>query len=100
MSMKERQAALNHRFKATRNEEADAGFRLRCECADLRCNATVELTEEERSHRRTHAAWFWVKPGHELASTDHVVEECASFTIVQLGATPFHRVSDRGEEDR
>jgi len=86
--MREREAALNHRVKAARNEEATAGASLRCECADLRCNATLELTTEERSRLRSRPSWFCVKPGHELAGVEHVVEGCHRFAFVQLETTP------------
>ena len=99
MSVRERQAALNHRLKAAQNEEASPGSSLRCECADLRCNATFELTEEERSLRRSHPGWFWVKPGHELATLERVVEECKRFSIVRIGTTPLYLASDGGAED-
>jgi hypothetical protein len=89
MTMKDRQAALNHRVKASGNDEASAESILRCECADLRCNATLELTKKERSRRREHPGWFWVKPGHELSSLERVVDGCTRFSIVMPEATPF-----------
>ena len=89
MTMKDRQVALNHRLKAAGNDEASAGLIRRCECADLRCNATLELTKEELSRRREHPGWFWVKPGHELSNLERVVEGSTRFSIVMLEATPF-----------
>jgi hypothetical protein len=89
MSLKERQAALNHRLKASQNKGASAGATLRCECSDLRCNATLELTREEMSRRRSCPGRFWIKPGHELANLERVVEGCDRFLVVQLEAAPF-----------
>ena len=63
----------------------------RCECADLRCNAKLELTEDERGRRSSRPSRFWVKPGHEL-DTDHVVETDTRFSVVQLEAVPFYAV--------
>jgi hypothetical protein len=92
MSMKERQAALNHRLKAVRNDEADEGSSFGCECADLRCNARLELTGEERSRSRVNSSQFWVKPGHEL-DNEQIVETQARFCVVKLEAQPFYVVS-------
>lgn len=92
MSMKERQAALNHRMKAVRNDDAAQGSKFACECADLRCNATLELTGDERTRRTSSPSRFWVKPGHEL-ETERVVERDARYSVVQVDATPFFVVS-------
>jgi hypothetical protein len=93
MTVKERQAGLNHRLKAVRNDEARQGQGFGCECADLRCNALLELTEKERGQRRSPSR-FWVKPGHELVS-ERVVETDARYSVVQLEATPLYVVSTR-----
>jgi hypothetical protein len=93
MTVKERQAGLNHRLKAARNDEAGRGPRFGCECADLRCNALLELTEEERGRRRNPGR-FWVKPGHELVS-ERVVEAGTRYSVVQLEETPLFVISTR-----
>ena len=88
MSARERSAAANHRLKATRNEQRENGAEFVCECADLRCNATIALTPSERAERRGRPTFrFWVKPGHALMTHDHVVEENDRYSIV---------VGDRG----
>jgi hypothetical protein len=92
MTVKERQAGLNHRLKAVRNDEDGEGSSFGCECADLRCNATLELTWEERSRGYSSSSRFWVKPGHELAS-ERVVETDARYSVVQLEATPLFVIS-------
>jgi hypothetical protein len=92
MSMKERQAALNHRLKAVRNDEADDGSSFGCECADLRCNARLELTGDERSRSTSNPSLFWVKPGHELEN-ERIVETGERYSVVKLEAQPFYVVS-------
>ena len=72
MSMKERQAALNHRLKA--------------------CNARLELTGDERSRSRSNPSLFWVKPGHELEN-ERIVETGERYSVVKLEAQPFYVVS-------
>ena len=89
MTMRDRQVALNHRLKAAGNDDASVGSILRCECADLRCNATLQLTKEEWGRRREHPGWFWVKPGHDLPSLERVVSGCTRFSVVMLEATPL-----------
>lgn len=91
MTIKEREAALNHRMKATKNDQAAAGSSFGCECADLRCNAKLELTADERVRRGSRPSRFWVKPGHEL-DTDHIVETDTRFSVVQLDGVPLYVV--------
>ena len=81
MSMKKLNASLNHRLKADGNSEAGPGSSFQCECADLRCNATLDLTREERSRSRSSSTRFWVRPGHEL-EREMVVETNARYCIV------------------
>jgi hypothetical protein len=88
MTMKERQAALNHRLKTARNDEAGEESSIGCECADLRCNARLDLTREERSRSRSSPRRFWVKPGHELEN-ERIVETDARYCVVQLEAMPY-----------
>jgi len=92
MGMKERQAALNHRLKSVRNDEAAEGSTLSCECADLRCNATLDLTVDERTRRASASSRFWLKPGHEL-ETERVIETGPRYAVVQVEAKPFYVAS-------
>ena len=78
-----------HRAKAARNREAARATPLICECADLRCNATLAATGADYAKRSSGAHGFWVRPGHEIASLERVVEQNADYAIVQkLPATP------------
>jgi hypothetical protein len=96
MAMREREAALSHQFKAGQNEQR-SGLALRCECADSRCSATLELTPVERARARRHVSptgysmktRFWVKPGHAL-SFERIVEEGDDYAIVEGEATPLY----------
>jgi hypothetical protein len=92
MTVKERQAALNHRLKAVRNDEAGEASSFGCECADLRCNARLQLTEEERRRSRSTPSRFWLKPGHAL-DHERIVEAHGRYCVVQLEALPFHVIS-------
>lgn len=92
MSVREREAAANHRRKAGRNEQREDGANFVCECADLRCNATITLTPSEQAERRGRPSRFWVKPGHALITFDHVVEENDRYSIVVGDRGPLYVV--------
>jgi hypothetical protein len=80
---KERNAALNHKLKAGRNEQRKERADLMCECTDLRCNATLRLTPVERAGRRARPTRFWVKPGHVLITFERIIEENDRYAIVE-----------------
>jgi len=90
MDRMERQAASNHRLKAARNEHRN-GLALLCECADARCNATLELTPIEHTRRHKRPTRYWVKPGHELCF-ERIVEEDAHYAVIEGDATPLYAV--------
>lgn len=92
LSSREREAALNHRLKAGRNEQRGEGADFVCECADLRCNATLELTPSEQVERRERPARFWVKPGHALIAVERVVAESDRYSIVVGDRAPLYVV--------
>jgi predicted ATPase len=91
-----------HRVKAARNRalirdgyeridgESDAGATamLICECGDLRCNATLELTVAEYEAVRAVPIRFPIKPGHDIPSVERVVARHERYTVVQALAQP------------
>jgi hypothetical protein len=84
MALRQRDAAEHHRLKAVRNEGRTTP--LGCECADLRCNATLTLTSSELASLRTRPGRFWIKPGHELVDVDRVVEQNERYVVVLIPA--------------
>jgi hypothetical protein len=72
-----------HRAKAARNRAATGAATLICECADLRCNATLAATAADYAKRSSGAHGFWVRPGHEIASLERVVEHNEDYAVVQ-----------------
>ncbi|MEO8289887.1 MAG: hypothetical protein ABI649_02690 [Gaiellaceae bacterium] len=55
-----------------------------CECADLRCNARLELTIAEYEAVRTSSSIrFPIKPGHDIPDLEQVVERNSRFVVVQ-----------------
>jgi hypothetical protein len=96
MPIRDYEVDLRHRTKAARNREASGDTKLICECADLRCNATLAAAAADYAKRSLGPAGFWVRPGHEIPGLEQVVEANADYAIVQkVAATPVTAVSTR-----
>jgi hypothetical protein len=91
MPMREHELDLRHREKAARNRAATGDAKLICECADLRCNATLAATAGEYANRSRGAHGFWVRPGHEISGLEHVVEANGDYAVVQKHLVPLVR---------
>jgi hypothetical protein len=53
-----------------------------CECGNLGCNATVELTIVDYEQVRSGFDRFLVVPGHELPDIERVVERHGDYVVV------------------
>jgi hypothetical protein len=97
MPIREHEVDLRHREKAARNRAATGDTKLICECADLRCNATLAATAADYATRARGAHGFWVRPGHEIAGLEEVVTSNGDYAVVQKQAsTPVYVVSALG----
>jgi hypothetical protein len=75
--------AGNERIDATVGD-AHGTTTFMCECGDPQCFQMIDLTKEEYEAVRAHPAHFFVVRGHEdLTAGEVVVEEAASFTVVE-----------------
>ena len=54
-----------------------------CECSDLFCAKTFELTNDEYERVRAQATVFMVVPGHERPEIEKVIEENDRFLLVR-----------------
>ena len=54
-----------------------------CECSDTSCLATVRLTHEEYNAVREHDSRFFVVPGHHRPELERVVEQHATYYVVE-----------------
>jgi hypothetical protein len=54
-----------------------------CECSELSCAKTIELTDAEYERVRARATVFVVVPGHERSDIERVIEENDRFLLVQ-----------------
>jgi hypothetical protein len=96
MPAREHEVDQRHRAKAARNRDATGKGKIICECADLRCNATLVATAADYAKRSRGPHGYWVRPGHEMPSLEHVVERNDDYAIVQsLSTAPAYIVSTR-----
>lgn len=54
-----------------------------CECADMGCIATIEMTLAEYEAIRAHPTHFPVVPGHEVLDVEHVIDATDRFVVVE-----------------
>jgi hypothetical protein len=54
-----------------------------CECGDAECAERITVTLEEYQRVRSRPDTFAVKPGHELADVESVIERNDRFVIVE-----------------
>jgi len=62
---------------------SDETMHIVCECGDLRCSDHVVVPVGDYERIRSDAALFFVLPGHQLPDVERVVEETASYYVVQ-----------------
>jgi hypothetical protein len=53
-----------------------------CECGKLDCIEQIDLTVDEYRTLRTEPTHFAVKPGHEIADVENVVDRCEGYFVV------------------
>jgi hypothetical protein len=62
----------------------ETGYQLFiCECSDTACAESLDLTAEEYEAVRAYGARFVVKPGHQLAGIERVVDGNGRFLVVE-----------------
>ena len=87
--------SLNQRIAA----EAGPGLELVCECENEACTERIVITHVEWSEVLRHDGWFVVRPGHQAAAPERVVERQPGFVVVEVpGSTsgPSGRGRPRG----
>ena len=56
---------------------------LMCECGTTGCTDRVALTSDEYARLRSEPTRFVLRPGHQEADVEHVVEHSADYVIVE-----------------
>jgi hypothetical protein len=57
-----------------------------CECCDPECTEPLTMRRAEYEAVREHPAYFAVKPGHEVAVVERIVDRQADFWVVEKAA--------------
>ena len=85
----ERIAELNEAWQTNLQE-------LLCECSDRDCLERISVTRTEYESARARSTCFLLKPGHERAELQHVVETTERFLLVETvdGAARVAAVHD------
>lgn len=65
-----------------------------CECADIGCVERIELGIEQYESVRDVPTHFIVKPGHELADEERIVESHGGYLIVEKIGHAGQRAAD------
>jgi hypothetical protein len=93
---RERRVAANEILFRTANDrirELDEDFDAAaetvswvCECADGACAERIELPLRDYERVREHPARFVVRPGHDVADLERIVEERDDYVVVEKRA--------------
>ncbi len=70
-----------------------------CECGNLGCSETVEISVGEYEEVRVDFDRFFVVPGHEIDEVDEVIERRPAYLIV-VKRTPEAREMARAGDER
>jgi hypothetical protein len=62
---------------------ADQTLHIVCECGDLRCQERIAVPVRKYEETRSESALFLVIPGHEIPSTEDVLERTQRFNVVR-----------------
>jgi hypothetical protein len=76
---------------------SDETFHIVCECGDLRCQERVVVPVQIYEDVRADSALFLITPGHEMLSTESVVEATQRYYVVKKhegGAKRLAEVTD------
>ena len=102
MSERERRLALNEAMFREVNErvqdmtetfDSDTGtFEIICECADKSCTERLSVPTSLYERVRSDATHFLLRPGHEDATVERVIETFDSYVIVEKNGEEVERV--------
>jgi hypothetical protein len=73
--------------------EMTGEFSIVCECGDLMCADQVPVPHAVYEQTRATAVRFIVKPGHVIPDVETVVEDHATFAIIEKTAPDARRIA-------
>ena len=86
----ERLESLNQSFG-----EFSECFSIVCECGDAECAERIDVEPQEYARHRQDPALFIVKPGHEAAGVESVVERSQTYEVVRKTPGEPTRIAER-----
>ena len=75
--LNERLKELNEAFSLVEEQTSFV-----CECGDARCTERITMSLAQYEDLRSHADWFAIVKGHEMADVEAVVEEREGYDVV------------------
>ncbi|MEN3340869.1 MAG: hypothetical protein V7644_273 [Actinomycetota bacterium] len=90
----ERISDLNESFAAVSDD-----FTVACECGDLWCTEQITVCREVYEHVRANANYFILKPGHQAADVELVIENRKDFVIVAKKPGPPTQLAEETSPD-
>jgi len=102
MSERERRLALNEAMFREVNERVEemtntfeSGTRtleILCECADTACTERLSVPTADYERVRSDSTHFLLRPGHEDATVERVIETRADYVVVEKEGRDVERV--------
>ena len=65
------------------NEELGVMGVFVCECGDADCREHIQMDRDDYSRIRRDSRRFFVRPGHEIADAETVVERSADWYVIE-----------------
>ncbi len=69
-------------------------FTIVCECGDLTCMEQVTVSHAVYEKTRDDSTHFIIKPGHQVADVEDVIETCDEFAIVEKTPAAARQVAE------
>ena len=89
---------VNERIRVV--AETSGNMEFLCECTDLECTETLNLTVAEYERIRSSGVRFPIASGHDLTEFENVVEENDGYVVVQkigIAAEEAERLDPRSQ---
>lgn len=84
--------AINEQFRAA--VPGSTRLQVVCECGSVACVEACEVTVADYESVRAHGDRFLVRPGHEIADAEVVVDRFGTFSVVRKLPGPGARVAE------
>ena len=77
------EAAFKAFNQARAKKQTGSILELVCECGDMHCTEEIEIEAAEYHPVRSHPTRFLVRPGHEIAEAEAIVERGPQYFVVE-----------------